>query len=86
MKEELLKTIRERGLLLEKEVFDLVNSFEDPIIARTFLENLERVSGQKRITKSLLVNNYEFVKSAVNDMPGENKEILESTIIRLGLA
>lgn len=85
MNEEILKTVRERGLLLEREVFDLLRDFGNEKIASQFLENLERLSGQKAITKSLLVKNYEFVRKAVNDLVGENKSIVENTFVKLGI-
>ena len=46
MNEEILKTIRERGLLLEKDIFELLNSFKDAGTARDLLEKLEVSSGQ----------------------------------------
>lgn len=86
MNPEVLKTIRERGLLLEKDIFDLLNNFDDAGIARTLLEGLERFSGQKIITKSALTKNFEYVQSLVNRLPGENKDILEKTFVKLGLS
>jgi DNA polymerase II small subunit len=61
MNPEVMKTIRERGLLLEKEIYDLVNSLESVDVARSLLMNLERISGQKIITKTTLSKNVEFV-------------------------
>jgi len=86
MDKDVLKTIRERGLLLEKEIFDVVDSFEDPKIAVSFLENLEKISGEKFITKSLLSKNFGFLKSVVNRLPGENKNLVEKTFYNLGLS
>jgi len=86
MNPEVLKTIRERGLLLEKDIFDLLNNFDDAGVARALLEGLERFSGQKIITKSALTKNFEYVQSMVNMLPGENKNILEKTFVKLGLS
>ena len=55
MNEEILKTIRERGILLEKEVFDLLNSFQDVRTAKSFLENLEKISGQKKTIRFIRI-------------------------------
>lgn len=83
MNDEVLKTIKERGLLLEKEIFDIVNSLE-PGMAIALLENLERASGQKFITRSSLTKNFEFVKNVFNG--GGNGRFLESTFVKLGLS
>lgn len=83
---EILKVIQERGLLLEKDIFDLVNSFSDVSLAKNFLEGLERFSGQKIITKSTLNKNFEFVKGLINSLPGENKVLLEKTFIKFGFS
>jgi len=83
---EILKLIRERGLLLEKEVFDMLGSFNDTSLAKDFLEGLERFSGQKIITRSTLNKNFEYVQSIVNRLPGENKGIVEKIFVRLGLS
>ncbi|MEM4259196.1 MAG: hypothetical protein QXS38_00315 [Candidatus Pacearchaeota archaeon] len=85
MKFELLKTIRERGLLLEKDIFDLLNSFDDVRLAKDFLEGLERFSGQKIITRSTLTKNFEYVQNIVSKLPGENKSLVEKIFVKLGL-
>ena len=66
-REELLKTVREKGILLEKEIFDLLESFGDVGIVRDFLDNLEKVSGQKIITKKVLGNNFGYVQGFIGD-------------------
>jgi len=86
MNVEILKTVRERGLLLEKEIFDLLNSFNDENLAKDFLEGLERSSGQKIITMSTLNKNFEYVRSVVNKLPGENKASVENVFVKLGLS
>ncbi len=86
MNAEILKTIRERGLLLEKDIFDLINSFNDVSLAKDLLEGLERFSGQKIITRSALTKNFGYVQSIVSRLPGENKSIAENIIVKLGLS
>src|SRR3989344_5642015 len=86
MNEEILKIIKEKGLLLEKEIFDLLNSFHDMKAAKELLEGLERFSGQKIITKSTLNKNFSFVKNFASTLPGEEKTSFESIIIKLGLS
>jgi DNA polymerase II small subunit len=86
MNEEILRAIKEKGLLLEKDIFDLVNEFESVEVAKDFLEHLERVSGQKIITKSVLSKNVEYVKSFVGKLPGENKSVVERVFVNLGIS
>jgi len=86
MNSEILKVIRERGLLLEKEIFDLLKSFNNVGLARDFLEGLERFSGQKIITKSTLNKNFEYVQSVVKNLPGDNRSTIENIFVKLGLS
>jgi DNA polymerase II small subunit len=86
MKEEVLKVIRERGLLLEKGVLDLLEGFKDPTQAKEFLLNIERVSGQKMITLGLLNKNVEFVNSVIKQLPGEEKSLVENTFVKFGMS
>jgi DNA polymerase II small subunit len=84
MNEEILKTIREKGLLLEKEIYDLVGSL-DNVSAKMFLDNLERVSGQKIITKSVLSKNVEYVQRYFSQVSG-GKPMVENIFVKLGLS
>jgi len=86
MKEEILKVVRERGLLLEKNVIELIDSFNDSNLAKDFLLNIERISGQKMITLNLLNRNVEFMNSAIMALPGEEKSLIEKTFVRMGLS
>lgn len=86
MNNEILNTIKEKGLLLEKEVFELLNEFGNDILAKNFLENLEKVSGEKVITRGVLNKNVGYVKSFVSNLEGQNKEILEKVFVNLGIS
>ena len=77
--------IKEKGLLLEKDVFDLLNNFEDPNLARIFLDNLEKASGQKMITSSVLSKNFQYVQEIVNTFPGEMKNRVEKVFVKMGI-
>ncbi len=86
MHEELLRHIKSRGLLLEREVFDLLNSFGDLENAKTFLEGLERYSGQKMITKSILHSNSSYLQQTIAKLAGKDKATLENVIVTLGIS
>ncbi len=85
MKQGILNTIREKGLLLDKEIFEIVESFQKEKDAKIFLERIEMITGQKIITKSTLNKNLEFVKNIVHDFSEEDKEIVERIYVKLGL-
>ena len=86
MNPEILKTIREKGLLLEKEIFDVLENFNDVNMAKAFLENLEKSTGQKIITKAVLSKNFAFMKEFVSNMGGEDKEVVEKVFVKLGFS
>lgn len=86
MDKEILDAIKEKGILVEKEIFDLVAEFHNPLIAKTFLERLEKVSGQKLITRNILTKNVGYVREFVNQLPGEDKNVAEKIFINLGLS
>jgi len=85
MREEVLKSIREKGLLLEKEIFDLVSNLDDRD-AINFLDTVERVSGQKIITKSILNKNIEYVQKIAGGLEGDKKSSVESVFVKLGIS
>lgn len=84
MNREILDAIRERGLLIEKEIYDLIGNLEDVKTARNLLETLERVSGQKIITKSVLSKNTQYVQKIFAQSP-EGYGMAEKIFIKLGL-
>ena len=86
MNKEILSLIKEKGLLLEKEIFDLIDGFGDIHTAKFFLEQLERVSGQRLITRKVLNKNVEYVKAIVKQLPGENKSYIEKVFVNLGIS
>ncbi|MEK6800472.1 MAG: metallophosphoesterase [Nanoarchaeota archaeon] len=83
---EILNLIRNKGLLLEKDIFEILNNFTNIVLAKEFLEQIERVSGQKFITKNILIKNIEYVKGFVGNLEGEDKDSLERVFVKLGLS
>jgi len=85
MNEAVLKLIREQGILLEKDVFELVNSMRESA-AQVFLESITRFSGQKMITKAVLGKNMEFVQNFLNHLDSGEKGEVERVFVRLGIS
>jgi hypothetical protein len=83
--DEILQAIREQGLLLEKSVMDIVQQFDDPRVAKNFLEQLSRASGQKMLTRTVLTRNSEIVKSLVAQLPGEQQTVMAKVFFNLGV-
>lgn len=85
MNSEILQMVKERGLLLERDIFDILEKL-NLNLAKSFLDNLERASGQKMITKSILNKNFAYVQEFVSNLPGQDKEIVEKVFFRLGFS
>jgi DNA polymerase II small subunit len=83
MNPEILQAVREKGLLLEKDLFDILEAM-DVSNARLLLDNIAQVSGQKMITKQVLNKNFEVVKKFVSKL--ENKEVVEKVFVKLGFS
>ena len=86
MDPKILEVIREKGLLLEKEIYDLVENIHDSQSARVFLEQLEKISGEKMITKTVLTKNAGYVKQFVRQLPGDDKSLVENVFVKLGVS
>ena len=86
MDSSILDVIRKKGLLLEKEIYDLINELENVEVAKSFLNELEKLSGQKLITKNVLIKNVEYVKSFFGEVPNENKNTVERVFVNLGVS
>jgi DNA polymerase II small subunit len=86
MNAEVAKSIREKGVLLEKELFDLITGIEDSELAKKLLNVIVDNAGQRFITKSVLNKNIEFVHNFFKTIPGEAKTTIENTFVRLGIS
>ena len=85
MNDSILNLINERGILLQKELFELLSCFQDVKQACLFLDILERASGQKMITASSLTKHVEYINKTVQSLNGETKQLVETTLIKMGL-
>jgi DNA polymerase II small subunit len=78
----ILNVIKERGLILEKDVFDFVKGLEDLNVAESFLEGMEKFSGTKLIGRGVLQKHVGFVKEFIS----KGGEELERVVVKLGLS
>ncbi len=81
----LLDILKEKGILVEKEVFDLLNNIKDTNIISQLIDNLVSVTGQKMITKSALTKNYLMAQKIVDDVSSGVKPTLLQVFIKLGV-
>lgn len=86
MNDEVFRLIKEKGLLLEREIYDIINAMDDPKAARGFLEIVQSFAGQKLITRAVIGKNIEYVKGYVNKLEVGNKEIVENIFVKLGIS
>ncbi len=84
MNAAILAFIRERGLFLDKDIFELLNGFESFDSARVFLEYLEQVSGEKFISKATLRNNIQEVRRVTSRFSVGDRAVFESVSVKLG--
>ena len=66
--------------------FDILDGFDNVELAGELLENLEKASGSKIITKTSINKNYEYVREIFKRMPGQMKESVEKVFVRLGIS
>jgi len=86
MEREILNKIREKGLLLDRETFQIVEGFEKKEDALYFLDNLESELGQKIITKNVLNGNIGFIKGVIEGLSQEGREGVEKISVKLGIS
>ncbi|MGV8142453.1 MAG: OB-fold nucleic acid binding domain-containing protein [Candidatus Pacearchaeota archaeon] len=85
MSSDLLGLLRSKGVLVEKEVFDLLSSIKDTAVIDQLIDNLVSVSGQKMITKSSLTKNILVAQKVVSDVSSGIKPTLIQLFVKLGL-
>ncbi len=85
MKEDIMGLVREKKLLLEKQLFEILDKFDDKELAKNFLDGLEKASGQKIITLSNLNKNVSYVKKVMDGLDGDTKAVVEKLFVKLGM-
>jgi len=81
---ELLRIIKEKGILLDKEIFEILNNINDSYTVKKLLENFENVSGQKMITKSSILKSWVISKDVSALTDGIQPKFL-NIFIKLGI-
>jgi hypothetical protein len=57
-----LELCREKGILLDKELFEVINRIEDSSIVSDMIERIASFSKEKFLTKAFLTKNIEKIQ------------------------
>lgn len=86
MNTSLISLIKEKKLLLEKEVFDMLGKFHSPELATLFLTQFERYSGQKMITLALLREHATYFTTFLTQLPPDQRAFVEVAFTQAGFS
>lgn len=83
MMNDILKICMEKGILLDKESFEIINNLGDREIILDFLDKLNKGFRERFITKSFIVRNINKIQDFYYD--SEKKKIIEKLLFHLGI-
>lgn len=83
--QDILKFCIEKGFLLDKEVLNLFNEFNDYSSSIIFLEKIKKITEEKIITKTILKKNFSHVQKIFSEISPRNEKNIEKLKINLGL-
>lgn len=86
MNGDVLKLINDRGILLQKELFELVMQFNDLSSVRVLLDLLESACGQKMITTRTLSNHIESFARGIHHLPEDVRQKVYTTFVTIGIS
>ena len=85
MKQEMLDFCRQRGILIDRSILELLGDLQDLEIAKNLIERIEYQYKQKIITKAFFYNNLNKVSEILMNYSGEDKRAIEDFLEKLGL-
>jgi len=83
--EEILQFCMQKGLLLDKDLLQILSDFKDINSLKLFIEKIKTNTGQNFITRTLVESNKEKILNVFHNLPSENQQVLEKLKIKLGL-
>ena len=86
MEANILKLFIEKGFLLDKGMLDFLNELSDERVANEILNKIAFVSQEKLITKSLVNNNLEKLKSVLYELDNDKKKIVEKYFVNISVS
>jgi len=85
MENEFLNYLKIKNILLEKSLFDIISEIENIEKKKRIIDLLEKISGQKIITKSILSKNKEAFQKVKNEIDKEDETILKKIFFEIGI-
>jgi len=81
----MLDFCRQRGILIDRSILELLGDLQDLEIAKNLIERIEYQYKQKIITKAFFYNNLNKVSEILMNYSGEDKRAIEDFLEKLGL-
>ncbi|MEK6873312.1 MAG: metallophosphoesterase [Nanoarchaeota archaeon] len=85
MQQEVLNFCMYKGILLDKEILEVLEKLQDIEIAKNFIEKIDFQYKQKIITKSFFTKNSDKVYEILLSYKGDNRKLIEEFFLSLGL-
>ena len=86
MGQNILKLFIEKGFLLDKEMLDFLNELKDEEIANEIIEKIAIFSRQKIITKNLVNQNIDKLRSILFELDGDKKKLIERFFVNVSIS
>ncbi len=85
MSEDIVEIIKQKGVLLEKDLFDVLSGLRDSSVVEQLIDSFTAVSGQKFITKSNLLKNLDAVQNFLKSSSGNVRPVMINVLVKLGI-
>jgi len=85
MQQEVLNFCMYKGILLDKDILNVLENLRDIEVAKNFIEKIDFQYKQKIITKSFFQKNSDKVSDILLSYKGDNRKLIEEFFLSLGL-
>jgi len=85
MEKDILNFCIEKGILLDKQVLEVIGNVDDIEIIKNLIDRIKFKYNQKIITKAFFLNNLERVQDILSNYSKEHRKIIEGFFIELGV-
>ncbi len=83
---EILRFCLENGLLVDKEILNLLSETKDTESVKLIINHLKNQTNKKILTRSLIIDNKDQVKKILSNLPKDKQKQFENFKIKLGLS
>ncbi len=85
MSEGIVELIKQKGVLLDKDLFDVLSGLSDSSVIEQLIDGFISASGQRFITKSNLLKNLDSVQNFFKSSSGNVKPVILNVLFKLGI-